>query len=638
MDKFKDDQLILQKHSEKSVSRLITGLKELDHPVNKADMLLSTGLTLHVLEDSLETLIERYQCRLQVNDEGEILYNFDFRSVEKPKKSFWQKAKEKLKIFSKKGFKAWITFMMLGYFWFYFPIIPISLVSTGFYAIAILSAIVLLVLFPALFIYTLGHTTITSLFFKKQKKKNSKFSLKKLFNGSRNFFTPKSKVSGNFITSTFRYVFGEKQNKIDNLSLEKQILSYIYHHNQQITVSELISLTGWSIKRAEEEMTKLLVNYDGTVNVDPDGVIIYTFPHLTQPALAYQPEKPFIWQNLLKLWSWNKNFTYKNALITGFNLFILAISGAMWGMGIQIPEDLLPNMFSFLNAHWFPFLYSALLLGSSIRNKINFERTITREKEKSNEYFRLLHRVFENPEGIILDRNHPHYQKLIEELEGEEDVDADGNVIIRFPYLLRERSFAQNHQQLNYAIQEEEITHFWEFQDDFYEKNIEKFNENILVAENGNTLTVYFKLIPKNALLKVFSYGMLLFFFLMLSIGAINIGLAVMNIFLVIPYFFLGNGLIKSLRRLMNTITLKLSPDKMEIYELPFKWFSLNKTYSFEDIDHFRVYKTPENSYRLNLKLKSKKFPIVIIDNINDNMMLLELEKRLNTCLGLTYE
>jgi hypothetical protein len=66
----------------------------------------------------------------------------------------------------------------------------------------------------------------------------------------------------------------------DRLFLEKVILNYIRHSEGKIVVAELVQITGWSIYQAETQVVRLLADYNGTVSVTEDGVIIYQFTEL----------------------------------------------------------------------------------------------------------------------------------------------------------------------------------------------------------------------------------------------------------------------------------------------------------------------------------------------------------------------
>lgn len=640
MNNLKNKQLVTQTHSEDSLKQLVKGLKELNRPVKKADLLLQTGLTVNVLEDGLETLMERYPCRLQVNEEGEILYKFDFKAaipVKKDWKYWLAKAKTKGKALLKGGFKVWIAGMLLGYFWMYFPILPFALFQVGTVSIPIIFTLLLVILFPALGIYAIGHTFVT-LFTKKKKKETPKgLTLSRLLSGNRLFYTDKSSFNWNPVKATYHYVFGETPPSIDPLMLEKQVLNYVYHHNLQITVSELISITGWSVYKAETEMTKLLVNYDGTVDVNQEGVIIYSFPKLEEPALSYEKEKSFIWKNPLKLHSFNQNFSYENTLITGFNLFIMVFSGAMWSLGVKIPASWFPDFFSIsglLNIHWLPFSYSVVLLGTSLVNKLRHELLINKEKENVNAYYQLLSRVFEHPEGISLERKHPHYQKLIKALEGEEDVNDQGEIMVKFPYLMRERKFALAAQQLTYEQQAEMLPQLWEFRKEFGAGALEQVDEHILIEEQEDELVVYIKLIEKNGSVKAIGLGLLVLFCFIGGVWMLgNMPLAVV-LFLLIPFGILSSIFLNYLHKILNTSILKINKKGVEVKQLPFKWLGKNKKYSFKEFKYMTVKQQSGTTYQLCLHQNGKKFPLVLAENIENKWMLWDIQKRVREFLG----
>jgi hypothetical protein len=87
-----------------------------------------------------------------------------------------------------------------------------------------------------------------------------------------------------FYKSVFAFVFGPPREKVDPLADEKEILAAIRERNGRIGAVDLVQLMGWDFERAEEEATRLLVDYDGEPEVTDDGVVIYVFRDLRKTA------------------------------------------------------------------------------------------------------------------------------------------------------------------------------------------------------------------------------------------------------------------------------------------------------------------------------------------------------------------
>jgi hypothetical protein len=82
----------------------------------------------------------------------------------------------------------------------------------------------------------------------------------------------------------FEYVFGPPQPKLDPLLDEKEILAYIRAHNGRIAAVDLVASMGWEFPRAEEEATRLLIDYGGEPEVSDDGVVLFVFKDVRKTA------------------------------------------------------------------------------------------------------------------------------------------------------------------------------------------------------------------------------------------------------------------------------------------------------------------------------------------------------------------
>src|SRR6185295_17508580 len=86
--------------------------------------------------------------------------------------------------------------------------------------------------------------------------------------------------------SVFDFVFGPKRLPEDPRAMEKRLIGFLREQKGRVTASELAALTGLSLAAAEEELTRLLVEYDGEVEVAEDGTLLYVFEELMLSADA----------------------------------------------------------------------------------------------------------------------------------------------------------------------------------------------------------------------------------------------------------------------------------------------------------------------------------------------------------------
>jgi hypothetical protein len=87
-----------------------------------------------------------------------------------------------------------------------------------------------------------------------------------------------------FYKRVFAFVFGPPAPTIDPLADEKRIVAYVRAHEGRLAAVDLVRLMGWSFPRAEEEVTRLMVDFGGEPEVTDDGVVLYSFKALRMTA------------------------------------------------------------------------------------------------------------------------------------------------------------------------------------------------------------------------------------------------------------------------------------------------------------------------------------------------------------------
>jgi hypothetical protein len=86
------------------------------------------------------------------------------------------------------------------------------------------------------------------------------------------------------LAAVFDFCFGPPAPPVDPLKDEKRIVKYIRSRKGRITASDLVGLTGWPYEKCEQEVTRLLIDYNGEPEVTDDGVIVYVFKELRVTA------------------------------------------------------------------------------------------------------------------------------------------------------------------------------------------------------------------------------------------------------------------------------------------------------------------------------------------------------------------
>src|SRR5262249_25796793 len=227
----------------------------------------------------------------------------------------------------------------------------------------------------------------------------------------------------------------------DPLVDEREILAYIRERDGRITATDLVGLFGWSYHQAEEEVTRLLVDYEGEPEVTDDGVIIYEFPKLLKSGSETEmvPYKK-AWERMETRPALTGNSTGTDTLIgifAGFNLLI-SFFAAHWA---QVRFGLAGSTWHFFLTT-FPLAFFAIFLG------IPTVRAVSRKigdkgREERNERRKSLKRVLDA--GAAALPADPGLDALLVPLEGEPEVGPAGQQLVRFPRVAEEREALQQH-------------------------------------------------------------------------------------------------------------------------------------------------------------------------------------------------
>jgi hypothetical protein len=409
---------------------LVKALRGKEGRLTKADAVTVSGLPAYVVDDSLERLLHKYRSRLEVTDDGELLYSFG-SLVRRDEPTLAERVRALGRVLARVGmwvFKAWIAVTLVVY----------------------------VIAFIALM--------IAMMFSGNDRRRDDRdggfgwlwwFLLPDWGYGGgayqrdpwgRPIHAPpqRRRVEGpkkKFIYSVFDFVFGPAQPERNALADEREILSYLRAHDGRITATDLVGLFGWSYRKAEEEVTRLLVDYEGEPEVTDEGVIIYEFPKLLKSGSETElvPYKR-AWERMETRPVLTGNSTGSDTLIgifAGFNLIVSFFAAGWARMRFGLAG---PTWHFFLTS--FPLAFFAIFLGipgiRAVGRKLG-----DKGREARNALRRNLKRVLDAG-GAPLPAD-PGLDALLVPLEGEPEVGAGGEQLVRFPRIAEEREALQKH-------------------------------------------------------------------------------------------------------------------------------------------------------------------------------------------------
>lgn len=452
--------------AQEAAKALEKALKGHSGDLTVADASTKSGLPLRDAELGLHSLTSTYRGHLRVTSEGELLFRFPY-GFTKP----WEtrtRIEEFLKAIGK-GLvgagrfivRAWIAVVLIGY-------------------VAIFVALLIALMFAQSnsenrrssdrdgfgfgFGYLFFRVIADALFWtfhpfspvaigRHQSSRFSAYDARP--SRSRKDETP-------FYEKVNRFFFGPSVPEPDPLAMERLILAEIRAAKGRIGLSDVIRVTGLPREEADPMMAKLMLDYDGDVEVSDSGAIIYKFEAIrkTASATGREPAPKPIWSKVKVLAPLTGNSGGSNALIIFLNGFNLLMSMFAMANGFTLervfaiiqglPPELMPLPGTAIALGWVPFVFSIALFMLPV-GRILYRQVRKKQVASENGRRAVLQEILsKTPRGeTITDKtlqrawqkaagSEPNTKRITQEivaLGGDVDVTKDGVVRYRFPEL-----------------------------------------------------------------------------------------------------------------------------------------------------------------------------------------------------------
>ena len=372
--------------------RLEPHLRKRTGPATLGDIVAETGLPSEQTEPVLRGLLDEYDGRIQVDENGELIYAFPhgLRAKSGGFHETLQKVKEALWAAFKVAYKVGILIILVLYFVLFLVIMIAILVAM--LAAASNS--------DSDFDFDLdgcgGGCFPTDLLWFVDPTPSYRREPQKFQRNTMTSYKPKPKATKKgppIWMQAFEFVFGEEQPATDPFKQELELLAYIRDHRGRVTVADIVALTGKSADEAEGILNHLMVAHAGDIDVSDEGVLIYTFDRLmiTAAQKSGQPAANRKWS-----WWWerpeqqeklNRNPSGTNWTLGVLNTFNLAWSTFFTFLG---PTDLGLGLAGWIFLGPIPWVYSALFFGIPLirnwklkqENRLRAWRNLLREAAK----------------------------------------------------------------------------------------------------------------------------------------------------------------------------------------------------------------------------------------------------------------
>jgi hypothetical protein len=256
-----------------------------------------------------------------------------------------------------------------------------------------------------------------------------------------------------FYQSVFDFVFGPKSAPHDPREADKRLLAFLRDHKGRVTAAELSGLTGLSLASAEEELTRLMVEYDGEVEVADDGTLLYVFEEVLPSASAAGTRWTWAWDQSDPVPPLTGNTPASNgvtAAFAGFNLFASMTIGPAFLQRFHLTD--LPWTGFFVTL--FPLIFSAIFFAIPAARWVVRRRQLAR-RERRQLRRELLREIWSQPgeprdpvelsarasqkSGVPVADAQAMLDTLVRDLDGDITTDAEGNMRYLFTRLDEEQ-------------------------------------------------------------------------------------------------------------------------------------------------------------------------------------------------------
>ena len=337
---------------------LRSSLKTPKTPLTLADAAAESGLPLRDVERGLHQLTSEYRGHLRVTDDGDLLFLFPY-GFEKP----WETRDAVARFFDKAGatlmgvarfvVRAWLTIAIIGYALIFLAIVVGLMFAQqggnnsrrggGNFGGAI-GYMFLRLVTDALFWTFHPFSPLNYGYYD-----NRAFAL----GGGR--APARKKDETPFYEKVNRFVFGPAMPRTDPLETERLLLAEIRAQKGRIGLADVMRVTGLPREEADPKMARLMLDYDGEVDVSEEGGITYTFAELRKSAEEHPfVRPPPIWTKPSRLPPLTGNPGGSNFLVAALNAFNLLMSSVAFSANLTLAR--LNDMFFVPHPRGLPYI------------------------------------------------------------------------------------------------------------------------------------------------------------------------------------------------------------------------------------------------------------------------------------------
>jgi hypothetical protein len=348
---------------------LVASLKDPSAPLTVADAAAASGLALRDADRGLHWLTSEYRGHLRVTDSGELLFLFPHRFT-KP----WETRDRVSRALSTLGHaavgalrfvvRAWVMVVLVAYVAIFLAVLVGLMFANqndrdgrrGRMPGGGLIFVLMRVLADALF-WTFHPFSPFAIGYGGYGAGARGGALRGVTNRAQKDETP-------FYEKVNRFFFGPTPPKADPREMERKITAELRAQKGRIGLADVMRVTGLPREQADPLMARLMLDYEGDVEVSEEGGIFYHFEAMrkTAEASGTRGERPrAAWDEPHELAPLTGNQSGTNVLITALNAFNVVMSLVAIDMNLTLAK--LPWLFGRVPLDALPYMGTPIALG-----------------------------------------------------------------------------------------------------------------------------------------------------------------------------------------------------------------------------------------------------------------------------------
>lgn len=314
----KENLLVLERYAEKNSKQFTL-----------EDASSVTGMPIIETEEAIKTMMERYDCKLKVTENGDLIYDFGTQLSRRTKKSFGEYVQQFFRAIWK-GFQISYKFLTAIALVVYFVVFLVLLIAAAVSsedgdgigdALAVLFRLFLSIFeWSTIMGYNQRYYTNDDYGYKYQHYKERPGVLNWGRSRKKKKKNPKDKKG--FVASIYDFIFGPPRVQLDPLANNQEVATFLKEQKGLIVTSEVQALAGWTREEAENFLTECLGMFDGQADVSDNGTLYGDFSQLIR-SKDRTGEAPVIWywDEYEPEYELTGNSTWRNVLIVLMNTF-----------------------------------------------------------------------------------------------------------------------------------------------------------------------------------------------------------------------------------------------------------------------------------------------------------------------------